>query len=115
MVKTGKEINKMSEETMHKREITQLLTMVANLRQRTTHLEAISISERGHIRLSKDDIRIVLKVLTEWEEVMEANDSFYDRSFMGSSTHNTNWQRYNNLKARMENLMLDPDQPYVAR
>ena len=98
----------MSEETMHKREITQLLAMVANLRQRTTHLEAISISERGHIRLSKDDIRMVLKVLKEWEEVMGADD-------LTVTETSINWQRYNNLKARMENLMLDPDQPYVAR
>jgi len=98
----------MSEETMHQREITQLLTMVANLRQRTTHLEAISISERGHIRLSKDDIRLVLKVLTEWEEVMGSDE-------LTVTETSINWQRYNNLKARMENLMLDPDQPYVAR
>ena len=98
----------MSEETMHKREITQLLTMVANLRQRTTHLEAISISERGHIRLSKDDIRLVLKVLTEWEEVMGSDE-------LTVTETSINWQRYNNLKARMENLMLDPDQPYVPR
>ena len=98
----------MSEEIMHQREITQLLAMVANLRQRTTHLEAISISERGHIRLSKDDIRMVLKVLKEWEEVMGADD-------LTVTETSINWQRYNNLKARMENLMLDPDQPYVAR
>lgn len=98
----------MSEETMHQREITQLLTMVANLRQRTTHLEAISISERGHIRLSKDDIRLVLKVLTEWEEVMGSDE-------LTVTETSIDWQRYNNLKARMENLMLDPDQPYVAR
>ena len=98
----------MSEETMHQREITQLLTMVANLRQRTTHLEAISISERGHIRLSKDDIRLVLKVLTEWEEVMGSDE-------LTVTETSINWQRYNNLKARMENLMLDPDQPYVPR
>ena len=98
----------MSEETMHQREITQLLTMVANLRQRTTHLEAISISERGHIRLSKDDIRLVLKALTEWEEVMGSDE-------LTVTETSINWQRYNNLKARMENLMLDPDQPYVPR
>jgi len=79
-------------------EITQLIVRVDDLRQRTTHLEAISISERGHVRLSKDDVRTVQKALKEWEGIMGVDD-------LSVTETSINWQRYHCIKARMKELV----------
>lgn len=80
--------------------LTQMLKMLANLKQRVVHLEAVAIADRGKLQLSRQDAENIRDALKEWEEIIGTKE-------LSVSETGLDWERYEDVSQRLNQFCKD--------